>query len=90
MILSTWGSWKEGGRCSRGTLETSLRTGEILTALRTARRASRRQRRAQALLTSLAPEIAGTLDEEEALRRIVGAAVEFSDADGGVIAARDP
>jgi len=59
-------------------------------ALRTARRTGRRLRRAQALLTGLAPQIAGTLDEEQALRRIVGAAVELSDADGGVIAARDP
>jgi diguanylate cyclase (GGDEF)-like protein len=59
-------------------------------ALRTARRTGRRQRRAQALLTSFAPEIAGTLDAEEALRRVVGAAVELSDAHGGVIAARDP
>jgi len=59
-------------------------------ALRTARRTGRRQRRAQALLTGLAPQIAGTLDEEEALRRIVAAAVELTDAEGGDIAARDP
>ena len=59
-------------------------------ALRASRRAERRQRRAQALLTGLAPQIAGTLDEEEALRRVVAAAVELTEAEGGAIAARDP
>lgn len=59
-------------------------------ALRTARRTGWRQRRAQALLTDLAPQIAGTLDEEEALRRVIAAAVELTDANGGDIAVRDP
>jgi len=73
-----------------GVVGIGMITGLGTEALRTARHASQRLRRAQALLTDLAPQIAGSLDEEEALRRIVAAAVELTRGEGGDIAVRDP
>ncbi|MHB8631831.1 MAG: diguanylate cyclase, partial [Candidatus Limnocylindria bacterium] len=73
-----------------GVVGIGLITGLGTEALRTAHRASIRLRRAQALLTDLAPQIAGSLDEEEALRRIVAAAVELTRGEGGDISVRDP
>lgn len=72
-----------------GIVGIGLIAGLGTDALRTARRASRRLQRAQARLTDLAPQIAGSLDEEEALRRIVAAAVELTRGEGGAIALRD-
>lgn len=63
--------------------------GLAVEALRTERRSGERLRRAQALLSGLAPQIAAALDEEEAFRRILLAATGLTDSDGGLIAARD-